>query len=410
MSYLAKVGSFNIDTSKTVGQTQSISGIGFQPKIVLFWWGGSTATGDSVAGGTISYGFGAAISSSSRFCVSTMSEDAQADSDVRYSQQTTEVIRAYTDSATIDGIADFDSMTADGFDLMIDDQFTQAYRISYLALGGDDLTNVYIGNYAMHTVVEQYNVTGVGFQSDAVIIASTEALAASSAGNTEVLKLGWATGASAQGCIKVRGSDAQATSNTSGYGFNGEVNSGGNSSRDAFVAFIADGFTLNHLEGTEASYQHYICLKGGQYLVGELTTRTDGNDISETVGFQPVALLFGSVNRALSTQDANSNHARLSIGAGTGASERACAAISDEHGLADTETAYANYDSAVYAFVQDDGMVGLMDIKSIESDGYTCVMDDADPSACWVSYLAIGAEEEGCIEVVTTTVVVTEEC
>jgi hypothetical protein len=66
-------------------------------------------------------------------------------------------------------------------------------------------------------------------------------------------------------------------------------------------------------------------------------------------------------------------------------------AISDETGLADTETAYANYDTAVYANVVDDAAAGLMDLKSIDATGFTCVMDDTDPSACWVTYLAIGA-------------------
>jgi hypothetical protein len=66
-------------------------------------------------------------------------------------------------------------------------------------------------------------------------------------------------------------------------------------------------------------------------------------------------------------------------------------AISDEDNLADTETARANYDTAVYANVVDDAIVGLMDIKSIDATGFTAVMDDVDPSAYWVTYLAIGA-------------------
>jgi len=173
MSYLAKVGSFNLDTTRTVGQTQSVTGVGFQPKIVLFWWSGSTATGDNVGGGTYNIGFGAAISSSSRLNVVGFSVDDAATSNTGVSQYKTDCIRCNTAPAVVDGIADFYSMDADGFTLVMDDQFSNAYRISYLALGGDDLTDVYMGSGSTPTSTGNYDVTGVGFQPDALLIAAT---------------------------------------------------------------------------------------------------------------------------------------------------------------------------------------------------------------------------------------------
>jgi len=401
LAYESHVGSFNIDSSVTAGNDQSITGVGFQPKIVLFWWSGSTASADSVAGGTISFGFGAGISSTSRFCVVGYSEDGQATSDSSAYHEVNSCIRIYTDTATLDGLADFKSLDADGFTLTIDNQFSADYRISYLALGGDDLTNVYIGNKQRDNDTGNCAVTGVGFQPEAVIVAS--AWWTASVGENYIPCLMWAmgmaTGSSNQGTVGCSSQDNQATSNTAGYGYNGETLSAcrydGVTIRDAFVSFDADGFTLNQIEGTGIFYYHYICLKGGQYAVGDLTTRTDGNDIEEDVGFEPVAVLFASANRALSTQDTVTAHARISIGAGTSTTNRAVQAISDEDNLADTETAYTNQDDAVYAHVVDDAVVGLMDIKSIDADGFTCVMDDAESSACWVTYLAIGAEAAG---------------
>src|SRR5512139_3927354 len=103
MAYFAKVGSFNIDPSVTAGNTQAVTGVGFTPKIVLFWWGGSTGTGDSVAGGDIRYGFGAATSTSSRFAVTCISLDALATSDAsRYSVSDACIFAASTTSG-IDG-------------------------------------------------------------------------------------------------------------------------------------------------------------------------------------------------------------------------------------------------------------------------------------------------------------------
>jgi hypothetical protein len=327
-----------------------------------------------------------------------MSEDAQAASDSNKSQYKTEVMRAYTDTGTLDGILDFASMDADGFTLTVDDQFTQAYRISYLALGGTDLTNVYIGSKQQGATTGNYSVTGVGFQPDALIIASFVATAEEAAVAQLSLTIGMATGSSNQGVVSGLSEDNAATSNTFGYGYDGEVftnltTTGTLTKRDTFVSFDSDGFTLNTLEGTGRFWYFFIALKGGQYKVGQLTTRTDGNDIAETEpGFQPVAILFASANRALSTQDSSSAHLSISIGAATSTSNRATQAVWDEDNLADSETSNANYDSAVYAFVKDDAIQALMDIKSIDATGFTAVMDDTEPSAgAWVTYLAIGA-------------------
>jgi hypothetical protein len=392
MGYSAKVGSFNIDTAKTVTQQIAVTGLGFQPKIVLFWWGGSTATGDEVAGGLVNIGFGAAIDATHRVCVYGVSQDGAATSNTGSGHNTSACMRGYSDADTLDGRLDFVSMDADGFTTVIDDQFTIAFRISYLALGGSDLTNVYIATKQLATSTGNQAVTGIGFKPDAVLFAMPYSAGANEYNPGFYFSLGMATGPSNQGYVHGYSQDNSANSITYGYGFNGECIGRGDNYRESFVSLDADGFTLNHLEGTLGCYYYAICLKGGQYKVGDILTRTDGNDIAETEpGFQPVALLFASANKALSTQETMTAHARFSIGAATGAANRACAASSDESGLADTETAHANYDTEVYANVVDDGVVGLMDIKSIDATGFTAVMDDTDPSACWVTYLAIGA-------------------
>ena len=402
--YYAKTGSFNIDSSITTGNDQSITGLGFTPKIVLFWWSGSTATVDNVASGSIRHGFGAATGSSERYCTASASDDATASSDCCAGQWNDCVIKVFSDGdGTVDGAADFKSMDADGFTLTMDDQFGSDWRISYLALGGSDLTNVKVGSARQPASTGNYSVTGVGFRPDALI--TFGALASNdetySQATVHAMFVGMATGSSNQGVCALWGYDNQTAAQTDSYGYNGEVTARISVGaavyyRSSFVSFDADGFTLNQLEGTDQRYYWYVALAGGQYEVGELTTRTDGNDIEEDLAgsFEPAAILFASANRAHSTQDAASAHGRLSIGAGTSTSNRAVQAISDEDAVADMETAYTNQDDAVYAHVIDDAIEALMDIKSFDADGFTCVMDDTETSACWVTYLAFGAAAE----------------
>ena len=396
MAYSAHVGSFNINTALTATQTQAITGVGFQPKVVLFWWSGTTDTGDGVRGGNIQNGFGAMSGASSRIAAMGGAVDASAACDSCAALYNTACIveMSITDFQLV-GAADFSSLDADGFTLVIDDQFPSALRISYLALGGTDLTDVYIGTKAMPTSTGNYSTTGVGFQPDALITAFATTTANGAAGSA-AFSVGMATGSGNQGVAAGYMHNDFATMLAKGYGYGGEVNASVAFStvnhRDAFVSFDADGFTLNHLESTTAWTFGFVALKGGQYKVCSVTTATDANTFSDTeAGFQPAALLLLSANRAQSTQDTLSANWAMSIGAATSTSNRAAQAVWNEDGLADSETASGNYDSACYANVKDDGVIGLMDISSIDATGVTFVMDDADPSACWVTYLAIGA-------------------
>jgi hypothetical protein len=394
--YFSKVGSFNIDTSKTVGQTQSIRELGFQPKVILFWWHGSTSIINEVSGSTISFGISSATSGTNRGMHISISEDNQASTDAYSYSSAVEIVRIYTDTDTIDGILDFYSIDSNGFTVIVNDQFTKTYRINYLALGGSDVTNARVGYDTFPVPTGNKSYTGVGFKPDAALF-FTGFTASLPLGSLQVYhSIGMATSSSNQGVISTTTADNQTTSNARGYGNNQDVtanltfSSTTCSRRNSFVSFDNDGFTLNNMDGTAALYFFYVCIKGGRYSVGDLTTVTDGSDIVETVGFKPKTLLFMSANRAHNTRDVNSVQGSMSIGAATSTSNRIASSFWSENGLPDTETAFSVYDDAVYVNIKDDGVIGKMDLKSLDSTGFTTVMDTPDPSGCWVMYLAIG--------------------
>jgi hypothetical protein len=389
MALYSFVGSFNVNTAKTATQTQAITGVGFLPKVILFFWDGSVdTTGDYEATLTLNIGFGAAISSTSRFCVMGISEDAQADSDTLCSQNNTEFMRAYTNTGTLDGILDLSTMDADGFTYIVDDQFTQAYRISYLALGGDDLTGVYIGNAPFPGGTGNYQITGVGFQPNAVIVASTFDSAASTNAGIQMC-VGMATGASNQGVVYGSADDAAATTVTTGYGYT-DLYSRGESYHGAFVSMDADGFTVNHKAGASVYYFHYVALKGGRFAVGNFLTRTTTGTVAETgVGFQPEALFLASANRALSTYDTPSIMLSLCIGAATSSAQTAiCGFDSNDQATSDTWVTHKDgriYVSELYTVARPE-----MSLTSFDADGFTGTMNVADDTTPrWVTYLAI---------------------
>jgi len=71
----AKQDSFNISTGVAT-TTQAITGVGFQPKAVVFWWSGNTSATDAVTGQTALRGQGFAVSATDRRCQANYSGEA----------------------------------------------------------------------------------------------------------------------------------------------------------------------------------------------------------------------------------------------------------------------------------------------------------------------------------------------
>ena len=399
MGLSSKVGSFIIDTSKTAGQTQAITGVGFTPKIVLFFWGGTTSATDTVVGQNISAGFGA--TNGSTHCSSTyFSLDGSAASDSSSTQYGSRILLIQSAAAVTDGYYNASSMDSDGFTLTVGDQYSLAQRITFLALGGTDITNTYIG--AMTTGSSagvEYDITGVGFQPDVALFTGYASSTSGAGANNGYLFVGMTSGSSEQGVVSNYIQDAQATTNTSGYGYNGEVISsriGGE--RDSFVSFISDGVRLNHITGT-ARVLHFIAIKGGQYHVGEFTTRTGSESatIGETgVGFTPSAIFFASANRPHSTQGSYTEHAKLSFGAVSSDYTQQVQANTDEDNLADSRCTVSVNDGYIYQHVSNDAQDAAANLNTLSSDGFSMTMTDFEPSVgSWVTYLAIGALSSG---------------
>ena len=131
-----KVGSFAVSTGGA-GTTQAITGVGFQPKAIIFFWCGRV-TNNSEAANDHQRGFGVAVSPTSRHAVTTVSQNAVADAQSQTDDSDAACIRFLNASGTLDGYLDHQSMDTDGFTLIVDDQISSAHRVGYMALGGDE--------------------------------------------------------------------------------------------------------------------------------------------------------------------------------------------------------------------------------------------------------------------------------
>lgn len=400
MAISSFVGSFSTGTG-VVTTTIAITGVGFQPKAIMFWWAGRADTSDAIGRATMRRGFGVAVSTSDRRCTAGLIVDAAATSTTKGGDSNDCCIATISAAGAIDGKVDLNSMDVDGFTMIIDDQMPVDVRVSFLAVGGDSLTNAKSGSHTIPTSTGNADTTGVGFQPDFMISFGQIRTSYPSVSGYDVFCIGAAVSSTQQGTISTASTDGQGTATSWSYCTDDEALAASSavdtsvSAREDFVSFLADGFRLNWVEAGLGSTRHqgYLALKGGNYLVGNLLTQTDTvTDIAETgFGFKPSSALFFSAGRAKSTADTASVNAQMSIGAFSSLTNRGAQAGLDEHNKADSETTTAIEFDEVYANIATDSTIaGLMDVKSVDADGFTMIMDDADPAQAFVWYVAFG--------------------
>lgn len=401
MGFSAKVGSFNLGTGIATS-TKSVSGVGFQPKVVLFWWSGRTESVDTTNGSIdIKGGFGAMVSGTERGASAFYMDDANSISDTNGVIRNDACIATTSGALATDGLADFSSMDADGFTVIIDDAFSTDIRVSYLALGGTDLTNVTVNTFDIATSGASQNVTSAGFQPDAVFLSGVSS-AYNTVGNQISFYLGVAAGATPTNNLTVfRSEDNSGNTQNKSYALSGSsvgmIASGLTTTLDheaSVSAWLSNGFTLSVPNLPSFTTKNiYVALKGGSYYANELLTQTDTTtDIAKSgFGFTPSAAFFLSACRAESTAATASDGVDLSMGAFDSTSSRCAQGVQEEHNTAVAEDAASLELDEVYTNISTaDAVEGLMDIKSVDADGFTCIMDDADPSQSWVGFIAMG--------------------
>jgi hypothetical protein len=401
MTLSAAAGSLNTTTA-AAGNTVVVSGLGFQPKIVFFWWSGRTETVDTAGRRTHQRGFGAAISATDRREMTSLSQDTPTAMLTNRAQDDTECIFLTTTADAIDGKMDLQSMDAGGFTLVIDDAFTADYRIHYLALGGADLTDVVGSSFTAAAVTGDQDITSLAFQPDLVIAwGSGQGTMNGTIGADSSLVIGAAVNNTQYAVLTGGSNDAATTSQAMSYctndnflvTFNAGVTSLNN--RATFVQMLSNGFRINWSPNAATADQYnFVALKGAGFRVGTLLTQTDTTTdiVASGFGFTPRAGLVFSHGKAESTLSTAQDDDEWSIGGFSSTTARAACAVADDDaaGFAIVSSAIEHDEVYVNLDANTGAIEALMDIKSIDSDGFTFIMDDAEPSQTFVWYVAFG--------------------
>jgi hypothetical protein len=389
-------------TSAQVATTQiAVSGLGFTPKLILFFWNGRSNSSNAAGRTSPRLGFGAASGTAQRRCMGTYRVDT-GDDDQQITRDDACVVEI--DGSAVTGLLDLNSFDADGFTMIVDDQFANTHRVFWLAIGGSAVT-AKVGTFNITTGTGNLATTDPGFQPTAVILAG---MAVSSINTFDSAfaqhDFGFATSSSQRHTVS--GAGHSLGDQAKAYSYTGEMFGnvrwdGANvivQGRADLVSMDATGFTINRLEsfGTLFANTIYVAIKGCKAQVTSFMTTTDtGTDITVSgLAVAPQALVVLSHGRATSTQDAPDNDDLVSLGivskAPSGVLTQLAMAAAVKNGAGYEAGSGIRYDAPYLHLDNASAVAGVGAVTSLTNDGFVFRMSDGDPSAARVGVLALG--------------------
>ncbi len=382
------VDSFNTGTG-VAGTTIARTGYGFQPKAFVIWTSGRVNTTDSVGALDLNLSIGFAASATQRACTGGFADTAA--TAATGCTHRDDAVLAELSASAITGLLDIQSFDSDGLTFVVDDQFVASLRVHVWAIGGSDITNAFVTTAVMFDVAGEQSRVDVGFRPDASFFISSSIL---ELGEINIFRvdfpasLGFAASSTRQGTTALVDLNGADPTDTARYSTDIEClavfprgNQAGTSlqSRAAFVSHDAQGFTWNTLKA-EPNVISYLCIRGGRWDSGVLTTRADTTPFSATgLASTPRGIFVFSHATSESTQDISQATAVLGLGAASSTSNRGSQGIYSEDNVSPSDCNSIIEFDALLARTNAAGTIeSLVDISSINSDGFTLVMDDTD--------------------------------
>ncbi len=409
MSLKTKVGSFQISTG-AAGTVQTISGIGFLPKFVKFFWNGRTDAANAIGNGNHFFGTGVAVNagvSYPNYCVNTKSQNAVSPSNS--ASDTHEgrcIMMIAAGSNTNAGDATAENYTTDSFDIRIQTQFVIGATIHYVVYGGSDI-------FAMETLVTTEPVaTGTvnmtfGFKPDHLFVIANPAGALSTGiADDSRMMIGAASfrdGAIQQFVNAYGANDNVGTTATQCYNrfdkflAHIDTNFAGGLTGQANISAIANNVvTLNWTTTSGGGTREHIVLaiKGGSWRVGNFDTVAAGNNIVVSgIGFRPLGVLFVSTTHGGDADGVTTVPCERVMGAVDSAGNQRSLTIESSNGLATTRVSTAIQFDSVYA--STNGAAGpAIDARitytSTQNRGFTLAQPTSDGTGRDVYYIAAG--------------------
>jgi hypothetical protein len=398
-NFLVKYGAFTKATS--VG-SQTITGVGFLPKVIIFWWTRQTSYGE-LAGISMGYGFATNYTGvyQNRGVAFASNDAAGSSVSGRRRSDAYSIIILSSGTPALGAQASVTAYNNDGFSLDWQANEARADIIHFVALGGSDLTAASTGSFDLVTGTGTQDITGVGFQPDFVMFLWTFTEAVDTNNAHAEVGLGLAASSTKRGAIVANSEDGRNNMDTWQQQRTDSCilllnpTNGGQDAIVDFSQFLADGFRLSKSDGpADDTPIFYLALKGGEYDVGSFDSSTSmGNQDITGVGFQPKLALLATQGRSTSTSIGST--AELMFGAATASTERGVAWFEDPDALGTSDNEMETLDTNVVRWRDRTAadtftLRGSADFVSFLPNGFRLNWDNVEATGRQIIYAVFG--------------------
>ena len=387
---------------------------GFPPRALVFWSNGAGNTSVAGAAGNLKRCVGFAINGAERCVIATEQHAAlvgETDRSMRNDSACGMILAGTADPQAMDQRWGVNAWTDNGWDYIcrVAGTLGIADWQRFLALGGQDIEEVAIGDFQAPTSAGTDSVVSLGWMPDFVMVIANGQTAFNAVSVHSVLSFGMASSADSdqQWTHCSWSQDSPATIVAKKYMKSGEILAISDGAtaitfRASLKSFDEDGFTLDWLEvdGATQPQVSYLAIKGGLHRVGNFLT-PNGAAAKATVsapGFYPRAVTFVSAGAVESTADTPVANDHWYMGCSTSILNRygcftlsldAQAAANCVVGKSDVGVLDIRNHLAASFAIQD-----REDLDTFNTDGFTTICDaPASPTGGWFSgYWAVGAE------------------
>ena len=401
-------GSVQWLTSQALNTTIPVTGLGFAPKALRFYWVGLQSNSPTAANSqavTERRGVGFASSTTSRATVGTTSVDNAANADCGSIWSNTACVITVSAAGAVDGLLDVSSFDTNGFTLIVDDVVPANITVFWEAWGGVDIRNVTIGAIAEPAAIGPQTYTATGFETipgasdQCVMFAGVQTVNASGAGQQQDsgLHVGFLCGKSGsfgnfgEATVCGNSDDGSATMDTDGFNASGysismiTIAGGDPNAIASFDTYGTNVFTLAwSLRATTNRRSIYMAIKGGLWQTTNLTI--NGNTLNSTATVNNLQFNIAGVSLmgAMKEDSPNIPNAlstvqdRIGFGSGTSPTSRNSAAVLDENGTASAEINLSiNYNQVLVYPSATGTLQTAYDISNLSANNLTLITDVA---------------------------------
>jgi hypothetical protein len=346
-----------------------------QGSCIILWTTGQTATGsDSAANAMWSMGFS---DSTNHRSTAWASDDNVGTTNVGRAARTNAALEILSDGTptSVRTVTDV-NFSALSFDVVWDGTPAAAYLVSYMMIGGSDITNCEVGTKGWTSGTGTQSLTGLSFQPNFVMLIHSQ-MGTGTATRAQG-GIGFATSSTKEFTMAWGIDDAATMTSTIdavSYTNQAAVLSALTEGAETvdfladFTQFTADGFDVNVSNAPAATVSSaYLVIKGGQWDVGT-TSFAAGTGANSVTGmaFQPKGLMLAD---SVTGSDATVTiDALIKIGAATSTSSETAVSAFQNDAVLNTDVA-RNTDST-NILVLATSNTNDVEFTSFNSDGWT---------------------------------------